>query len=319
MSSVAVARLQEKMIRRSPVWVDIDLMIERLASSDMTVLITGDTGTGKRFIAESLHAASMRARSQFVYVNCTAIPEGLIEGELFGSEPGSFTNARRKLGLVEVAESGTLMLDEVGSLDLGAQKKLLRMFDESKCRRLGAIADYRVTARIVAATNENLETLVEKGGFHRDLFYRLDEARIHIPPLCNRREDIIPLAEYFLQISRLNSSGELVFEKDPDSIRSLENYTWPGNAREMRNLVNRVALLRKRDSKTVSMAAMVAMLPGGSTSLNMLERGERARIEEALISCHGNIAWTARSLGLHRTTFMSKAKKLGIPKYFGKA
>jgi transcriptional regulator with PAS, ATPase and Fis domain len=286
-------------------------------------IITGDSGTGKHFIAHALHAGSPRIQPRFVHINCATIPKALFESEVFGSEPGAFTGAHRKSGYIEEAESGTLFLDEIGCLPFGAQAKLLRIFDDGKYRRLGGLSEYFANVRIIAATNRDLQGLVDQGKFHGDLFYRLDEARVDIPPLCERKEDIVPLIEHFLRIHKLNPSGEIKLRDDPDSLSALRNYPWPGNARQVRNVVGQLLLKRKAGVSVISTADILKALPISVSvqptgDLNKLELGEKLMIEEELLSCDGKVNRAAMSLGLPRTTLAHRMKKLGIPSRFGK-
>jgi len=195
------------------------------------VLLTGESGTGKELVARAIHAQSTRSDQPFVEVNCSALPENLVESELFGHERGAFTDARsRKQGLAELADGGTLFLDEIGDMPAAAQAKVLRFLEDSRFKRVGGTSDIKVDARVIAATNHDLDRMVESGAFRSDLFFRLKVVPIHIPPLRERREDIVPLALFFVeQLSRdLKRDSATLTES---ALRVLEGYSWPGNAR----------------------------------------------------------------------------------------
>src|SRR5262245_62000742 len=217
------------------------------ASPVPTVLVTGESGTGKQALVRMLHEGSSRAAGPFVELNCSAIPETLVESELFGHERGAFSDARdRKLGLVEIADGGTLFLDEIGDLGAGAQAKLLTFLEQRTFRRVGATAVRRVDARVVAATNRDLRAMVAARTFREDLYYRLNSITLHLPPLRDRREDVRPLAEHFLAESA-REFGRRFTAVAPETVGLLESYPWPGNVRELRAVVSRAALLHDDD------------------------------------------------------------------------
>ncbi|MDW7673353.1 MAG: sigma 54-interacting transcriptional regulator, partial [Bacillota bacterium] len=222
-------------------------MATRVAKVDSTVLITGETGAGKEIIAKIIHKASPRKDGPFIAVNCGAIPETLLESELFGYDKGAFTGANRdgKLGLLEVANEGTVFLDEIGDLPLQLQVKLLRVIQEQEIVRIGGVKPVKLNIRILAATNRNLQQMVEEKKFREDLFYRLNVIPINIPPLRERREDIIPLAVHFLEKYGKKYSMRKKFS--PDALSLLERYTWPGNVRELENVVERALIMSEGD------------------------------------------------------------------------
>ncbi len=248
---VAVLREQHRwqfahidLVGRSEAMQSIAKMVERVASAESAaVLLTGESGTGKDLVARAIHAHSARADQPFLEINCSALPENLVESELFGHERGAYTDARsRKQGLAELADGGTLFLDEVGDMPAATQAKVLRFLEDSKFRRVGGTADIRVDARVIAATNHDLDKMVETGSFRSDLFFRLKVVPIHIPPLRERRDDIAPLAFFFIeQLSRdLKREPATLTES---ALELLEGYSWPGNVRELRNVLERVRVL----------------------------------------------------------------------------
>ena len=298
------------------------------ASPVPTVLVTGDSGTGKQALVRMLHEGSARAGGPFVELNCSAIPESLVESELFGHERGAFSDAReRKLGLVEIADSGTLFLDEVGDLGAGAQSKLLTFLEQRTFRRVGATAQRRVDARVVAATNRDLVAMVLRREFREDLFYRLNAITIHLPPLRERREDVRALAEHFLtQSSR--EFGRRFTGLAPEAVGLLETYSWPGNVRELRAVVARATLLHDDDllraghlpaelvaAALCGRAAPVTAEARSSTPIPSLAEVELAHSRRVLGVCGGSRTLAARHLGCSRQTLHKKvgAQDPGAP------
>ncbi|QSA96507.1 sigma-54-dependent Fis family transcriptional regulator [Methylococcus sp. EFPC2] len=292
--------------------------IQRIAPSDATVLITGETGTGKELVARQIHAMSRRSGERFGAVNCTALSETLIESELFGHEKGAFTGAvESKVGWFETANHGTLFLDEVGDMPLGLQAKLLRVLQEREVVRVGARKATPVDVRVVAATNVNLEDAVEAGHFRPDLYYRFNVAAIHLTPLRERPGDILPLANHFLEVygSRLGYSATL----SPDTVRLLLSYDWPGNIRELENAIHRALLicpssqLRPQDFKLSGLRPQVAAAPPSTPTLEtalrvlfdaappkLFEIIEETVIRSAYEYCDRNQVQTARLLDISR-------------------
>jgi DNA-binding NtrC family response regulator len=299
--------------------------VEVIAKSPVPmVLVIGESGTGKQAIARMLHDGSARAAGPFVELNCSAIPESLIESELFGHERGAFSDAReRKLGLCEIADGGTLFLDEIGDLGTPAQAKLLTFLEQRTFRRVGATAVRRVDARVVAATNRDLAAMVTARSFREDLFYRLNAITVSLPALRDRREDIRPLAEHFLGESA-REFGRRFTGVAPDAAGLLESYRWPGNVRELKAVVSRAALLHDDELLRVThlppelVAAVLASPPAaaaasseagsGPVAIPTLDEVELAHIRRVLEICGGNRTLAAQRLGITRQTL---AKKIG--------
>ena len=294
------------------------------ASSVPTVLVTGESGTGKQAVARMLHEGSPRANGPFVELNCSAIPESLVESELFGHERGAFSDAReRKLGLVELADGGTLFLDEIGDLGQSAQAKLLTFLEQRTFRRVGATSVRKVDARVVAATNRDLAGLVAARTFREDLFYRLNAITLRLPPLRDRRADVRALAEHFLAES-VREFGRRFTGLAPETVGLLESYRWPGNVRELRAVISRAVLLH--DDELLGpghlppelVAAALASAPAapgrttagpeGMTAIPTLDEIELGHIRRVLEICGGNRTLAAQHLGITRQTL---AKKVG--------
>lgn len=289
----------------------------RIADSSATVLILGESGTGKELFAQALHEASRRNKAPFVAINCGAIPRDLIESELFGYEEGAFSGARKggKPGKFELACDGTLFLDEVGELPLDSQAKLLRVLEERKIDRLGGRAPIAVDFRLVAATNRDLGTLVKTGKFRSDLYYRINEFPIEIPPLRSRPEDIPLLARHFL--TEVCRRERLPMSKlSEGASAALMLHDWPGNVRELRSLMRQ--MVWKAQGLTIEPHHLPPSLHQGQsagisgTLEEQLIRAERAAIESTLQAAGGNRALTARLLGIHRTALYKKMNRLGI-------
>ncbi|HWR36105.1 MAG TPA: sigma 54-interacting transcriptional regulator [Clostridia bacterium] len=290
--------------------------VETVAPTDATVLVLGETGTGKELIARAIHRLSMRSERTFVKLNCAAIPTGLLESELFGHERGAFTGAiAQKIGRLELAHGGTLFLDEVGDIPLELQPKLLRALQEREFERLGATRTIRVDARLVAATNRDLAAMVKQGTFRSDLYYRLNVFPMQAPPLRERPEDIPALVRYFVQkySRRMNRRIESI---PSEAMRALAACPWPGNIRELENYIERAVILTKGPSLHVPLAELKTEAAGKETASPVtLEDAERAHIVNVLRESRGVIAGpngAAERLGLKRTTLQSKMQKLGI-------
>ena len=296
--------------------------IELVAASPVpTVLVTGESGTGKQAVARMLHDGSARAGGPFVELNASAIPDALVESELFGHERGAFSDAReRKLGLVEVADGGTLFLDEVGDLGVGAQAKLLTFLEQRTFRRVGTTGSRRVDARVVAATNRPLATMVSERKFREDLYYRLNAITIHLPPLRERLEDVRPLAEHFLAQSALELNRRFT-ALAPETVGLLQRHSWPGNVRELKAVIGRAVLLHDDDTlqpahlpaALVSAALNAPARPpldssGVRATIPTLEEVELAHIRRVLELCGGNRTAAAQHLGITRQTL---TKRLG--------
>ncbi|MFT4547539.1 MAG: DNA-binding NtrC family response regulator [Verrucomicrobiales bacterium] len=238
---------REKIIGSSIAMQEVFKMIGRVSHSDAPVLVTGESGTGKEVVANAIHSYSPRTDRDYVAINCAAIPEALLESELFGHEKGSFTGAAaQRIGRFEQCDGGTLFLDEIGEMPIAVQSKILRVLQEGEFSRVGGNKTISSDVRILAATNRNLEREVEKGTFREDLFYRLNVVRVHIPPLRERTDDIRTLAEFFLKKIAIKQGGAPL-RLSEDSMRLLENYNWPGNVRELENTMQRAAVLATSD------------------------------------------------------------------------
>jgi two-component system nitrogen regulation response regulator NtrX len=290
-----------------------------MAGTNGRVLIYGESGTGKELVAHALHAMSPRAAELFVEVNCAAIPEELIESELFGHIKGSFTSAHEtKIGKFQKADGGTIFLDEVGDMSLRTQAKVLRALEEQRFEPVGAGAAVQVDVRVVAATNKNLDEEIERGNFREDLFYRLNVIPFHVPPMRDRREDIPLLADYFLR-EFTTAYGRKPKELTPEAYRILQDYHWPGNVRELRNLIERIVILNPQvrvDARHIPLnvtrrPAERPMDRFGSLA-EVREAVEREYILKKLEETNGNVTRTAELLGLERSNLYRKMKTLGI-------
>jgi len=313
----------EEILGESPAIREVRQLVEKLAPTRTTVLVTGESGTGKEVVARSIHSRSDRRDQPFVAINCGAIPEGLIESELFGHEKGSFTGAvDAKAGLFEVAGSGTLFLDEVGELPLHVQVKLLRALQEKRARRVGGTADIAFSARVIAATNRALEAEVKAGRFREDLFYRLNVIQLRMPPLRERRSDIPAFLEHFLQrfTAELGRS-EAAFS--PEALELLYGWQWPGNIRELANVVERAATLSDGSiigAEALPPALRGAELRGGPAEIPTsgidlqahLDALERRALEQALERTGGNKTEAAKLLALTFRSLRYRLAKFGI-------
>lgn len=300
-----------------------DLRQEALkaAATNLPVLISGESGTGKELFSQAIHHASHRRLHPFVRINCAAIPRDLMESELFGYEEGAFTGAlsKGKPGKFELARHGTMFLDEIGDLPLDMQPKLLRVLEEKELERVGGTTVVPVDFRLIAATNQNLEQMVAQGKFRRDLFYRLNVIPLNIPPLRERREDIIPLARLILREILKETTGREI-KIDPHAETMLGSYDWPGNVRELSNVLERI--VSSLEGETIFARHVPAHLyssPKG-TSLpeafmlkEVMHRAEKEAIRHALSVSKGNKARAARLLGIHRTLLYKKMGRHGIP------
>jgi formate hydrogenlyase transcriptional activator len=290
--------------------------VETVASTDSTVLITGETGTGKELIARALHNLSPRRERTFVKVNCAAIPTGLLESELFGHERGAFTGAIvQRIGRFELAHGGTIFLDEVGDIPLELQPKLLRVLQEQEFERLGSTQTIRVDVRLVAATNRDLSEMVAARTFRSDLFYRLRVFPVHIPPLRERQEDIPALVRYFVEkhARRMNRTVETI---PTETLELLVRYPWPGNIRELENLIERAVIVSPGPVLRVPLSELKPPSEPFGEALT-LRAAEREHILKALDATNWVLAGprgAAARLGMKRTTLQSKMRKLGVVK-----
>ena len=285
-------------------------LIDRVAASNLSVLLLGETGVGKDAIAEHIHLRSPRHAKPLLRLNCSALSESLLESELFGHEQGAFTGAaRRRIGLLESADGGTIFVDEVGELPRSVQVKLLRVLEDRRITRVGGTDAKRVDVRFIAATNRDLAAEIEGGGFREDLYFRLSGVTLLIPPLRERRDEILPLAQAFL---RRASKGALSLSEDASAL--LRKHDWPGNVRELRNVIERSAvlangrLLRAEDV----LLAPARTRPSGAGSTKAPTEAER--IAEALQACSGNQTRAAAVLGISRRTLVNRLNSLGMPR-----
>ena len=291
-----------------------------MAATNGRVLIYGESGTGKELVAHAIHHISSRASEPFVEVNCAAIPEDLIESELFGHRKGSFLGALEdKVGKLQKADSGTLFLDEVGDMSLKTQAKVLRSLDEQRFEPIGAETSIQVDVRVVAATNKNLEEEIERGNFREDLFYRLNVIPFHVPPLRDRIEDVPLLADHFLK-EFTTAYGRKPKELTPEAYQVLQEYQWPGNVRELRNLMERIVIMNPQvrvDARHIPLnpakRAVFERPPERYGSLHEVRAAaERDYILRKLDEAKGNVSKTAELLGLERSNLYRKMKTLGI-------
>jgi len=299
--------------------------IRKVASSEVAVLITGESGTGKELVAKAIHELSRRNSKDFITINCGAIPANLLESELFGYEKGAYTGAvSRVLGKVEYADKGTLFLDEIGELPLNLQVKLLRFLQEKTIQRVGGRDDIAVDARIIAATNRDIIQEIEAGAFREDLYYRISVVNIRLPPLHDRGEDIMLLANFFLNNCG-KGKGKKARRFSPDSVKLLESYKWPGNVRELENRVQRAVIMS--DSPIIEPEALDFSLEkvkdGIHSFKNLTLKEAREMIEREMVittigTQRNNMAKTAEALGISRPALYDLVKKLNISKTFEK-
>jgi len=308
----------DSIIGQAPSMTAVKALLERVAASPAsTVLLTGETGTGKDLVAKAIHYHSDRASRPFVNITCSALPEQLLESELFGHERGAFTDARQqKRGLFETADGGTVFLDEIGEMTPGLQSKLLRFLEEKTFKRVGGLADIRVDVRVIAATNRNLEEEVKTGKFREDLFYRLQVMPIVLPPLRERRGDVLLLANFY--INRYNSEfRKRVKGLTPEAQAMLEQYRWPGNVRELRNAIERAMLLADKDRlgpddfTTLSRTSLTATFRLPPEGVN-LEEVERQLLVQALDRSRGNQTRAGMLLGINRDQVRYRIEKFGL-------
>ena len=319
----------DRMIGTSPVLEQVRRLIRQAAASDARILITGENGTGKELAARAIHAASPRADKPFVEVNCAAIPDTLIESELFGHEKGAFTDAvAGRAGRFECAAGGTLFLDEIGDMSLTAQSKVLRAIQERKIQRVGGEKTFDVDTRILAATNQNLEEACEMGRFRRDLFFRLNVIPITIPPLRERQEDILLLLFHFLR-EHSGAAKEQQVQFDQSALEILQTYRWPGNVRELENLAKRIAVIHLGGPITGGiLMKLLGQAPesGGHGRLRLAgfeeildlpyteskERFEKRYLEHQMEKCGGIIPKAAEVIGIYPSNLRAKLRKYGI-------
>lgn len=305
----------------SPKMEQVFQIIQRIAQSDVTVLVRGETGTGKELVAAAIHKRSKRKDEPFIKLNCAAITDSLLESELFGHEKGAFTDAREtRKGRFELADGGTLFLDEIGDISASAQVKLLRVLQEREFERVGGSKTIKVNVRLIAATNRNLEKMVKKGDFREDLYYRLNVIPIDLPPLRQRGDDIRQLVEFFLERSMKNHKK--IVKVTPEAMDILSNYPWPGNVRELENTIERIVLMGSEDG--ITKMDMLLLLPALNDEKlkkefktipmenKSLEDMEKEAVETALINNNFNQSHAAKELGITLRQMGYKIKKYGI-------
>lgn len=303
---------QSPLVGKSAAMEQIRKLIAKISPTDRPVLITGESGTGKEVVAKAVHEASLLANMPMVTINCAALPEQLVESELFGHQKGAFTGATgEKQGLFEVADGGTLFIDELGELPLALQPKLLRVLEDGSMRRIGSHRERKVKVRIIAATNRDLTEDVKAGRFREDLFYRVNVLPVHLPPLRERTEDIDPLLDYFLAHCQRSHHGKLSLADD--ARERMKAYAWPGNVRELINVIQRACILADGNRLTLQdlpteisgrdvMAAerTTSCVPGSHFSTDRLDEVVQTHVLGVLQKVRGNKAQAARSLGIHR-------------------
>jgi two-component system, NtrC family, response regulator AtoC len=320
----------DRIIGTSLTIVEVKELVRKVADSEAnTILIQGESGTGKDLVAKALHYMSRRSRQPFMVLNCAAIPEQLLENELFGHERGAFTDAKTmKKGLFELADGGTVFFDEISELHLNLQAKLLRVLEDQTFRRIGGVKDIRADVRVICASNKDLEKMVREGQFREDLFYRLSIIPILLPPMRERKEDVVLLANAFVADfnSRFNKSIRGI---TPKALRILQNYDWPGNVRELRNVIERAMILQDQGVIDVDLLPLrVSEFTGESAALTGkgtlmipsqgidLYQVEKELIRQALMRARGNQTQASRLLSISRDTLRYKMKKYGLGRQF---
>jgi len=316
------------MVGDSPQMKQVRALIDRVAASDSRILITGESGTGKELVASAIHDASTRRDKPFVRVNCAAIPRDLVESEMFGHERGSFTGATQaRVGRFELANNGTLFLDEIGDLSLDAQAKLLRAIEAKEINRVGANRPVRIDVRIIAATNHDLARAVKEGTFREDLFFRLNVIPIALPPLRERKGDVIQLVHHF-SLLHFKRTGQITPTWTPEALDAFEKHDWPGNVRELANIVERISIVNPGAEISGDYVRRILNPSGPAQKMErppaveeirfrgglneMLDEWEKGFIKAALADAKGNVAEAARLLKTDRANLYRRMKRLGI-------
>jgi len=301
-----------EMIGSSPRMIEIYKTLSKVAPTDATVLIEGETGTGKELIARMIHANSKRAQQQFVPVDCGAIAPSLLESELFGTLKGAYTGADRdRMGVFEAAHNGTVFLDEIGDIDLGFQLKLLRFLQEREIRPLGSSRAKKIDVRVIAATNKDVQKLVDEGKFREDLWYRINVVRLTVPPLCERAADIPLLVHYFLK--RYNASYKLDTKLTDSGLKAMEEYSWPGNIRQLQHMMERLTILApggRIDDAAVRQS--IEQMDSRDHATDSLADTEAEQIRRVMAATNGNKSRAAKVLGIERKTLYRKLERMGL-------
>lgn len=312
------------MVGQCPQMLEVFETIAKVATTDTTVLITGESGTGKELVARAIHERSFRTKGPFIPINCGAIPETLLESELFGHEKGSFTGAyTTQKGKVEYADKGTILLDEISELSPRLQAKLLRFLQEKKIQRVGGGVDIEIDARIIAATNVDMQKAIKDGNFREDLFYRLSVITIDLPPLRERGEDIVLLAKVFLNRYKV-AYGKDISGFSPEALSAIESYTWPGNVRELENKLQRAIIMSGSnfiephllELAEASLPSRISKRYENLTLKEARQKLETDLIENALDKHRGNIKYAAEELGISRPTLYDLMTKYGLDKKY---
>jgi len=302
-------------IASSPAMLEICKTVEKIAPADVTTLILGETGTGKEVLARAIHDLSPRASNNFAAINCAAIPENLLESELFGYEKGAFTGASQmKKGKVELANGGTLFLDEIGDMPMALQAKLLRFLQERVIERVGGVREIPVDVRVICATHRDLTTLIEEGSFREDLYYRVSEITLHVPPLRERAGDALVIAQSLLKTFTKQMDRGIVGFSD-DAVRAIQQYEWPGNVRELINKVKRATIMSENRRISAKDLELEGVVDSGDHVLNLRqvrEEAERKAIVRALQTAQYNMAQAARLLGVTRPTLYNLTDKYNL-------
>ncbi|PYI82293.1 MAG: hypothetical protein DME26_18205 [Verrucomicrobia bacterium] len=289
--------------------------VERVAPSDVSVLLTGESGSGKEVIADLLHAMSPRCKGPIIKINCAALPRELIESELFGSTKGAFTGAQAdREGLFRQAEGGTLLLDELSEMPIDTQSKLLRVLQEKEVRPVGGRVSYKTDCRIIASTNRLVEDAIREGKMREDLYYRIGAVTVYLPPLRDRRDDILPMANAFLK-RYAAQAGRVLTGFSPEAAELVRNYEWPGNVRQLQNEIQRAVLMAEGnvvESQDLSISTAIATSQMNDEKLTLMEAMERNAIVQMLKDTRGNKLETAKRLGIGRQTLYNKIKAYAI-------
>jgi len=301
-----------EMVGSSSRMIEIYKTISHVAPTDATVLIEGETGTGKELIARMIHRNSKRASQAFAPVDCGAIAPSLLESELFGTLKGAYTGADRdRMGVFEAAAGGTVFLDEIGDIELGFQLKLLRFLQEREVRPLGSPRARKVDVRVIAATNKDVQKLVDEGKFREDLWYRLNVVRLVVPPLCERPTDIPLLVHYFLK--RYNERYKLDSRLTDSGLKTLEDYSWPGNIRQLQHMMERLAILAPGGRiDTAAVRYAIEQMDSRESSSETLADTEAEQIRRVLAATNGNKSRAAKILGIERKTLYRKLEKMAL-------